>query len=61
MLEVIASLFTAIASLANLILWICIVVAVWKYDIFSKLPNGIRRTLYTAMGVSGLFGLIAIA
>lgn len=50
-----------IASLAELVMWVCIAVAMLKHDIFSKLPNGIRRTLYASMCVSGLFGLISIA
>lgn len=48
-----------ISKLADLIFWLFLFVAIWKYDVFGRLPAGLQITLYTAVGISGIAGLLS--
>ncbi|ATE85616.1 hypothetical protein PF617_gp31 [Salmonella phage St162] len=45
-------------ALGNLVFWVFFVFAVWKYDVFDKLPYWLQIVIYGSLGVSGLSGLI---
>lgn len=47
-----------ISDVFELIFWLFLIIAVWKYDAFGKLPVWLQITLYGSVGLSGVFGLI---
>lgn len=47
-----------ISDVFELVFWLFLLVAVWKYDAFGKLPIWLQITLYSSIGLSGLSGLI---
>ena len=60
MYEIFAHLCSLTSSIGNMVFWICLIIATWKYDVFDKLPNGLRRTVYTSLSLYVALGLIAI-
>ncbi|UNY50546.1 hypothetical protein [Salmonella phage PhiSTP2] len=46
-------------SLGNLVFWVFLVVAIWRYNILSYLPEWLVVVLVTAMGVSGIAGILS--
>lgn len=47
-----------ISDLFELIFWLFLIIAVWKYDVFDQLPYWLQITLYGSIGLSGITGLI---
>lgn len=49
----------AISNFFDLAFWLLMLPAIWKYNVFGKLPVWLQICLFTAMGVSGVSGIIA--
>lgn len=60
MYEIFTHLCSLTSSISNMVFWICLMIATWKYDVFGKLPDGLRKTVYTSLSLYAVPGLIAI-
>lgn len=47
-----------IESFANLILWVMLLVSILKYKLFDVLPMWLQIVLFSAMGASGVAGIL---
>lgn len=53
-------LFGALESLFNIVFVVFLLVAVFKYRVFESLPVWIQLTIFWSLGLSGVFGLLAL-
>lgn len=60
MYEIFTNLCSLTSDISNIVFWICMIIATCKYDVFGKLPDGLRRTVYTSISLYVVLGLIAI-
>lgn len=49
----------AISNFFDIVFWLLMIAAIWKYNVFGKLPLWLHICLIAAMGVSGISGIIA--
>lgn len=52
-------MMTFISDLFELVFLVFLLVAIWKYDVFDKLPYWLQITLYGSLGVSGIVDILS--
>lgn len=48
-----------ISDVFELVFWVLFLVAIWKYNVLSKLPGWLSIAIVSAMGASGIAGLLS--